>query len=297
MVYLLDLPSLSKHHQPLYQILICGHPIHTMLSLKARTLFSPPFPLTFSHPKRLPILKRVKPSFCFNLAAKMSSSSSSQSVIEHVVLFKVKENTEPSKVNTMVSNLNGLISLDQVLHLTAVPVHRTRSSPIAFTHLLHSRYKTKDDLASYSAHPRHVSVVKDSVLPIVDDIMAVDWIANGDDQDLLVAPPPGSATRLTFLKLKEGLGEEVKSEILGVIKGIKEKFSQIDQLTCGENFSPARAKGYSLASLAVFPGLSEMEAVDSNEELVNSQKEKVRDYVDSVVVVDYVIPPPQSASL
>jgi len=67
----------------------------------------------------------------------------------------------------------------------------------------------------------------------------------------------------------------------------------------------ARAKGFvfkpkinfSLASLAVFPGVSEMEAVDSNEELVNSQKEKVRDYLDSVVVVDYVIPPPQSASL
>ncbi|KAE7998477.1 hypothetical protein FH972_003021 [Carpinus fangiana] len=265
-----------------------------MLSLKARTLFAPPFSLAFPHPKHLSI---VKSSFSFKLAAKMSSSSSSQSVVEHVVLFKVKENTEPSKVNAMVSNLNGLVSLDQVLHITAGPVHRTASSPIAFTHALHSRYKTKDDLAGYSAHPRHVSVVKESVLPIVEDIMAVDWIGNGDDQDLLVAPPPGSALRLTFLKLKEGLGEEVKSEILGVIKGLKGKFSQIDQITCGENFSPARAKGYSLASLAVFPGVSEMEAVDSNEQLVNSQKEKVRDYLDSVVVIDYVIPPPQSASL
>jgi hypothetical protein len=46
------------------------------------------------------------------------------------------------------------------------------------------------------------------------------------------------------LKIKEGLGEEVKSEILGVIKGIKGKFSQIDHITYGENFSAMRAKGF-----------------------------------------------------
>jgi hypothetical protein len=46
------------------------------------------------------------------------------------------------------------------------------------------------------------------------------------------------------LKIKEGLGEEVKSEILGVIKGIKRKFSQIDHITYGENFSAMRAKGF-----------------------------------------------------
>jgi len=124
-------------------------------------------------------------------------SSSSQSVIEHVVLFKVKENAEASKVSAMVSNINSLISIDQVLHLTAGPV-------------LHSCFKTKDDRAAYSAHPRHVSVVMDFVLPIVDDITVVDWITNVDDQDQLATPPPGSAMRLTFLKIKKGLGDEVK---------------------------------------------------------------------------------------
>jgi hypothetical protein len=137
-------------------------------------------------------------------------SSSSQSVIEHVVLFKVKENAEASKVSAMVSNINSLISIDQVLHLTAGPVHPTRSSTISVTHALHSCFKTKDDRAAYSAHPRHVSVVMDFVLPIVDDITVVDWITNVDDQDQLATPPPGSAMRLTFLKIKKGLGDEVK---------------------------------------------------------------------------------------
>ncbi|KAB1209432.1 hypothetical protein CJ030_MR6G027701 [Morella rubra] len=223
--------------------------------------------------------------------------ASSQTVIEHVVLFKVKEDTDPSKVNAMLSGLNGLTSLDQVLHLTAGPVFRNRSSSLSFTHALHSRYRTKDDLAAYAAHPSHVGVVKDSVLPIVDDIMAVDWVAEVGDSDDLLSPPAGSAMRLTFLKPKENLADEVKHVILGVIKGIKGNFSQIKQITCGENFSPARAKGYSLASLAIFPGVSEIEAVDSNEELVKTQKEKVKDFLESVVVIDYLVPPPQSASL
>ncbi|KAF3439663.1 hypothetical protein FNV43_RR17941 [Rhamnella rubrinervis] len=222
-------------------------------------------------------------------------SYSSNQAIEHIVLFKVKDDTDPSKVNAMVSGLNGLVSLDQVLHISAGPILRNRSSSFNFTHILHSRYNSKDDLSAYSLHPNHLSVVKESVLPICEDIMAVDWVA----QDLHgpVKPPPGSALRVTFLKLKENLDDGVKSEILGVIKGIKDSFGQINQISCGENFSPARAKGYSIASLAVFPGVGEIDAVDSNQELLDLQKEKVRDYLESVVVVDYVLPLPQSASL
>lgn len=46
-----------------------------------------------------------------------------------------------------------------------------------------------------------MQVVKELVLPIADDVMAVDWAAEG-----LVSGPiaPGSAIRLTFAKLKEG---------------------------------------------------------------------------------------------
>ncbi|MBA0690389.1 hypothetical protein Goari_008064 [Gossypium aridum] len=78
--------------------------------------------------------------------------------------------------------------------------------------------------------------------------------------------------------------------ILGEIKGVKEGISGIQQMTCGENFSPARAKGFSLASVAVFGGVGEMEAAVGNEEYVNLQKQKVRDNVDGVIVVDYVVP-------
>ncbi|KAG8657105.1 stress-response A/B barrel domain-containing protein UP3 [Manihot esculenta] len=256
----------------------------------ARTFFSPPLSLTFSSPKHHLNLSSSSSSSTSKRYSHKSSIKMSTTAIEHIVLFKVKDDTDPSKVNTMLTSLNALVSLDPVLHLAAAPLYRTKSSPFPFTHMLHSRYSSKDSLNAYSAHPSHVTVVKESVLPICDDIMAVDWVA--DDLQGPIVPPPGSAIRVSFLKLKENLGEEDKDEILAFIKGIKGSIGEINQLSCGGNFSPARAKGYSIASLAVFPGVSGLEAVDSNEELVNLQKEKVRDYLESVIVVDYVVPSP-----
>lgn len=257
--------------------------IHSLRS-RAHTFLS--LSLPFSPPKRSfgPSSLSVK---SLSTAPAPAMSASAQ-LVEHIVLFKVKDGTDPSRVNSMLTGLNGLVSLDQVLHLTAGPVLQTRSSVFAFTHMLHSRYRTKDDLAAYSAHPSHMGVVKESVLPICDDIMAVDWVADRVPEALV--PPPGSAVKVSFLKLKEGLGDGAKGEVIGVIEGIKDGFSKIEQVTCGENFSPARAKGFSIASLAVFKSVEEMEAAVADEEAVNSRKEKVREYLDGVIVVDYVIP-------
>ncbi|XP_009596806.1 stress-response A/B barrel domain-containing protein UP3-like [Nicotiana tomentosiformis] len=240
-----------------------------------------PTPTTFRHFKPYSSFRSIK--------------MSAEQIVEHVVLFKAKPDVDPSKLSAMANNLNSLTSLSQVVHLSAGPLVRDRSSSFSFTHILHSRYKSKSDLADYSAHPDHVSVVKEYVLPVVDDIMAVDWIPTDFSGPIEVAP--GSALRVTFLKLKENLGESEKSQVLSAIGGIKEKFPGIEQLTVGENFSPGRAKGFSIASIAVFKGVNELEALEAQTELANEQKEKVRDFLDGVVVVDYAVPPTQSASL
>lgn len=200
--------------------------------------------------------------------------------IEHVVLFKIKEGTEQSKVNAMVDRLNSLVSLDQVVHLTAGPVLRTRSYLSDFTLMLHSRYKSKEDLAAYITHPDHQAVVKETT-PLYEDIMAVDWVADHDPDPLVL--PPGSVVKVTFLKLKENVTNEAKGEIL---EGMKEMVSGIQEMTFGENFS-GRAKGFSVASIAVFPWMAEMEAA---EEFMSLNKEKGRDSVESIMTVVYVIP-------
>lgn len=264
-------------------------------SLRSRAHVLPSLPLAFSRPTLSfrPSSLSVKP-LSAAAAAGPTMSASAAPPVEHIVLFKVKEGTDPSRVGAMLAGLNGLVSLDQVLHLAAGPVLQTRSSLFSFTHMLHSRYRTKDDLAAYSAHPSHMGVVKESVLPICDDIMAVDWVADRAPEALAV--PPGSAVKVSFLKLKEGLGDAAKGEVLGVIQGIKDGFAQVEQVTCGENFSPARAKGFSIASLAVFKSVEEMEAAAADEEAVNSRKEKVREHLDGVIGVDYVVPELQPAS-
>ncbi|CAJ1940482.1 unnamed protein product [Sphenostylis stenocarpa] len=253
--------------------------------LRLRTPVSHPFSLAFSASRQL----RKVQARPFRSSIRMASAKT----VEHVVLFKVKEETEASKVSEMLNGLGSLVSMDTVLHLSVGPLLRNRSSSLTFTHMLHSRYKSKEDLQAYSAHPSHITVVKENVLPIIDDIMAVDWIADGLGS---LVPPPGSAVRVSFLKLKE---DAAGDEVLGVVRGIPESFKQISEFSVGENFSPGRAKGFSIASLAVFPGPTELEALDSNQELVNYHKDKVRDQIESVVVVDYVVPPPpaQNASL
>ena len=228
----------------------------------------------------------------------MASQSQSESEsIEHIVLFKVKDEAEPSKVKAWLDALNGLSSLDQVAQLTAAPLIQTTTTTsstsatsLNFTHILHSRYNSKQDLKAYTVHPRHESAVKDHGLLIVQDIMAFDWVA--PDLHLAVTPKPGSAIRVSFFKLKEEEEDVKKTEILGVLKETKDGLllgqeKQISELSYGENFSPERSRGYSLAYLAVFPGHRELE--DSNEEL-GKLKDKFKDFVESEVVVDFLIP-------
>ncbi|XP_028751479.1 stress-response A/B barrel domain-containing protein UP3 [Neltuma alba] len=210
----------------------------------------------------------------------------STQIIEHVVLFKVKDETEPSNVTAMVDRINSLVSLPQVLHIAMGPLHRLRSSSLTFTHMLHARYNSRADLDAYTTHPAHVSVVKANA-PFCDDTMALDWVAHDLRGDLVL--PPGSAVRVRFLKLKENSSDEVKNEILGVLREIEDKFSEISQFSCGENFSPGRAKGFSIGWVAVFGGIRELEAVDSNEEWGKYEKDKIGEYVEREMVMDQVV--------
>ncbi|KAL0333714.1 UNVERIFIED_CONTAM: Stress-response A/B barrel domain-containing protein UP3 [Sesamum angustifolium] len=264
-----------------------------MLSVTAAARTHFPFVPHLRHSaafRRKPSISHCRFPLRSSPSIRMSSSDSHPNpnqIIEHIVLFKVKPETDPSAVNAMITNLNGLSSLDPVLHISAGPVSRCRSNSLTFTHMLHSRYRTKTDLTAYSDHPTHVSVVSNYIKPIIEDIMAVDWVA--EDFSGPADVPPGSALRLTILKLKDGAGESGKSEVLRVVSGVKEKFPSIEQLTAGENFSPGRAKGFSIGSIAVFKGMKELGELDSESELANEQKDKVREFLDGVLVLDYAV--------
>nr|KAJ0218221.1 hypothetical protein LSAT_V11C300104110 [Lactuca sativa] len=197
-----------------------------------------------------------------------------------------------SAATPMVSGLNSLASLNLTLHLSFGQLLHSRSSSLTFTHMLHSRYRSKEDLREYVVHHEHIRIVNENK-PIIDDVMAVDWMSNGASVSL----KPGSAMRVTFLKLKGNLGENEKARVLEVIGGIKDQFQAIEQLSLGENFSHERVKGFTIASIVVLLGQADLAALDSNLEGVNSQEEKAGDSIERVVVVDYLTPPPQVANL
>ncbi|PIA30154.1 hypothetical protein AQUCO_05700094v1 [Aquilegia coerulea] len=215
-------------------------------------------------------------------------------IIEHIVLIKVKDNSSPSKINSMVEGFNSLISIDNVLHLSSGPTYKTKStsSSFNFTHMVHGRYKSKEDLENYLGHQEHSRVVNET-MELYEDVMLVDWVA---DLNGPLVVPSGAVIRLSLFKLKEGLGEIEKQEVLKEIGGAKEHFGSIKQFTLGENFAPAKTNGFSIASLAIVPGLSELEALDLNEEVVKEQKKELKDLLESVIVVDYLVPPAEKTA-
>ncbi|KAF7849461.1 hypothetical protein BT93_L0771 [Corymbia citriodora subsp. variegata] len=223
-------------------------------------------------------------------------SSSSAQIIENIVLIKVKDGTDPSRVKAMIDGLNALVSLDTVLHTATGPVLRTprsSSSPLTFTVMFHGRYRTKDDFAAYSRHPDHMRVVEELGAPIREDIMSAHWVTDRVPEGAVVLPP-GSAVRVSLLKLKEGSGDEAKGEVLSAVaEGIRDGLGRVEQATWGDNFS-AFSKGFSIASLTVFKNMEEMEAATA---AAAPLQEKVGKHVDGVISVDYVVPHPQPASL
>ncbi|EPS64311.1 hypothetical protein M569_10480 [Genlisea aurea] len=194
------------------------------------------------------------------------SSSHSNPVIEHIVLLKAKPEADAAAVEAMVTNLNSLASIDSVLHFTAGPISHCRSQ-LTFTHMVHSRFASKSDLISYGPHPRHVHVAENYVRPVIDDLMIVDWV----NDDLSGSPV-----------LKEGVAEGEKDEVLRALG--EKKIASIEQLSVGENFSPGRAKGFSLGSIAFFNGVKELE---TQQEL----GKEVTEFLDTVMVLDYTVAP------
>ncbi|CAI9100696.1 OLC1v1037852C1 [Oldenlandia corymbosa var. corymbosa] len=207
--------------------------------------------------------------------------------VEHIVLFKAKPEVEPDRVDAMVQNLQNLASIETVLHFTAGPIRNFRpSSSLTFTHMIYSRYATKEDLDGFAVHPVHLGVIGQTK-PLLDDVMAVDWWHSSDS----ITIPSGSVLRVSFLKLKDNLEETEKNQLLGIIEGLKDKFPSIQELSVGENFSPARCKGFSIASVAVFKDAGELEKFDSEWEAVASeQRDLMKEKVEDAIVFDYVKP-------
>ncbi|KAI3711526.1 hypothetical protein L1987_70064 [Smallanthus sonchifolius] len=209
-------------------------------------------------------------------------SAHHQTIIEHIVLLNVKPDIDSTKVATMMDEINGLASLGLTIHLSAGKLLSSTSTSLNFSHIAHCRFTSTDDLHAYNHHPEHLRVAGDVQL-LIDEFVVVDWISNDISESLKL----GCVMRVTLLKFNYDLVENDKDKFVEVMEGVKHQFKTTQRLSLGENFSHEMAKGHSIAMIAVFPDL---ESFDSDSELANLHKSNVKDFLESAVVVDYVVP-------
>ncbi|CAA6664675.1 unnamed protein product [Spirodela intermedia] len=160
------------------------------------------------------------------------------SVVEHVVLFRIKDGADPAAVASWLEGLRSLAALE-------------------FTHALHCRYRTAADLAVYATHPAHLEVVRDFGAGICESLVAVDWVAELDTATE-VGLRPSAAVRVTLARLREGAAAAERTEVAAALREAGASSRGVEQVTGGENFSPARADGFAVASLWAFPSSEEL---------------------------------------
>lgn len=209
--------------------------------------------------------------------------SPAASVVEHVVLFRIKDGADPATVAAWLEGLRSLAGLEVVAHLSAAAVLRCRG-PLQFTHALHCRYRTTADLAAYATHPAHLEVVREFGAGICDGLLAVDWTAELDTP-AAAGMRPSSAVRLTLARLREGASPAERRAVAAALQDAGASSPGVEQVTSGENFSPGRADGFAVASLWAFPSSEELP-------LLEAQGISAAAAAESVVAVDFVVPPP-----
>jgi hypothetical protein len=75
----------------------------------------------------------------------------------------------------MLDALHGLRGqVDGIVELSAGENFSTERSK-GFTHGLWVRFRNREALRAYIPHPAHQKVVKENVLPIMDDLIVVDY--------------------------------------------------------------------------------------------------------------------------
>ncbi|KAL9273371.1 Stress-response A/B barrel domain-containing protein [Drosera capensis] len=96
--------------------------------------------------------------------------------------------------------------------------------------------------------------------------------------------------RVQLVKLKEGVGEREREEVMEVFGGVEGKVEGLSGLSYGVNFTPGRAKGFGIGCIGFFDGVRELGEEGVRSEVVEKEKERVRGYIDGVIVADYVLP-------
>ncbi len=94
-------------------------------------------------------------------------------MIEHVVLFKIKAGVTSGKIMTMIKALEDLQNeIPQLAGMHAGINFSERNK--GYGVMLISRFRTREDLAIYSAHAAHKRVIEEYIHPIREEVIVGD---------------------------------------------------------------------------------------------------------------------------
>ncbi len=94
-------------------------------------------------------------------------------MVDHLVLFAVKEDAAAEDVEELLSSIKGLrSSIPNVIDLSAGEDFSGRGK--GYTHGLFVRFRTVDDLRAYLEHPDHQAVVE-KLDALTTDRLVVDY--------------------------------------------------------------------------------------------------------------------------
>ncbi|KAL7534697.1 hypothetical protein ACHAXR_009517 [Thalassiosira sp. AJA248-18] len=98
------------------------------------------------------------------------SSSQGATVIDHIVLLKVRPDVTDDETTRLIDGVNSLNVIPGVITITIGPTFAEEWMPDrrdGITHSLSCRLESKDALRVYQDHPLHVKVKTECIVPIL----------------------------------------------------------------------------------------------------------------------------------
>lgn len=165
-----------------------------------------------------------------------------------MVLFKMQEGFEDSpSEKDMLDHLYTLqYHYRNILAVSLGRIYSKRSQ--GYTHALVVRFPSRDALEGYAVHPSHSRVLAQFVMPYCEDVIAVDYEADVEE-DIETIFRRGEMfesgiEHVVLLKVKDEATDEQRAAMVDALNRVAEQVGpHIVQLTAGTNFS-GRSKGY-----------------------------------------------------
>lgn len=205
--------------------------------------------------------------------------------IEHFALFKMKQGTN---LEILVDQINRLRTIPGILYLSGGLVHDSSyPSPLpSYDVWLHARFRNQQDVDAYMVSPQKLNFTYTYTEAYYEDYMGLDWFSYHPEP--LPSHKLWSAMRLTLFKVDDGGWEPVYKAIKDVYGNGEATLVTYGQNHVGGNYR-SHTKGFQLSSLAVFPGVYEMEALGTAKEFRTNLEKNLQPSVSEVIVVDYIV--------